>query len=55
MDKLIRLIHYDEPKKRAHDFQIVKAKGHLKLSHGQQKRQVSGTNQPMKALHKGRH
>ena len=31
---LIKLTHYDETKKRAHDSQIVRAKENLKLSHG---------------------
>ena len=31
---LIKLTHYDETKKRAHDSQIVGAKENLKLSHG---------------------
>ena len=30
---LIKLTHYDETKKRAHDSQIVRAKEELKLSH----------------------
>ena len=30
---LIKLTHYDETKKRAHDSQIVRAKENLKLSH----------------------
>ena len=31
---LIKLTHYDETKKRAHDSQIVRAKENLKVSHG---------------------
>ena len=31
---LIKLLHHDETKKRAHDSQIVRAKENLKLSHG---------------------
>ena len=31
---VIKLTHYDETKKRAHDPQIVRAKENLKLSHG---------------------
>ena len=31
---LIKLTHYDETKKRAHDSQIVRAKENHKLSHG---------------------
>ena len=30
---LIKLLHHDETKKRAHDSQIVRAKENLKLSH----------------------
>ena len=33
-ETLIKLTHYDETKKQAHDSQIVKAKENLKLSHG---------------------
>ena len=33
-DNQIRLTHYDIAKKRAHDSQIARAKGNLKLSHG---------------------
>ena len=48
---LIKLTHYDETKKSAHDSQIVKAKENLKLSHGgPSKRQASCTNPPIKAL-----
>ena len=31
---LIKLLHHDETKKRAHDSPIVRAKENLKLSHG---------------------
>ena len=31
---LIKLTHYDETKKMAHDSQIARAKENLKLSHG---------------------
>ena len=38
--------HYDEPKKLAHDSQIVRTKENLKLSYdGHSQRQASGTNQ----------
>ena len=33
-NNLIKLTHYDEPKNRAHNSQIVRAKENLKLSHG---------------------
>ena len=53
---LIKLIHYDETKKRAHDSQIVRAKEELKLSHSTpSQRQASGTNQQIKALRQYRH
>ena len=32
--KLIKLTHYEETKKSAHDSQIVRAKENIKLSHG---------------------
>ena len=49
----IKLTHYDETKKRAHD---VGAKGNLKLSYGGPSQgQASGTNQRIKALRQGRH
>ena len=43
---LIKLTHYDETKKRAHDSQVAMiAKEDLKLSHGgPSQRQASGTN-----------
>ena len=47
----MKLKHYDETKKRAHDSQIVRAKENLKLSYGgASQRQVSGTNQRIKTL-----
>ena len=43
---LIKLTHYGETKKRAHDSQIVRAKVNLKLGYGRpNQRQASGTNQ----------
>ena len=52
---LIKLTQYDDTKKRAYDSQIVQAKENLKLSHGGlMQRLVSGTNQPIEALHEGR-
>ena len=42
----MKLAHYDETKKRAHDTERVKAKYNLKLSYGgPSRRQASGTNQ----------
>ena len=42
----IKLTHYDDTKKRAHDSEIVRAKENLKLSYGEPShRQASGTNQ----------
>ena len=53
---LIKLIYYDETKKRTHASQIVRAKEHLKLSDsGDSQIQASGTNQTIKALRQGRH
>ena len=53
---LIKLAHYDETKKMAHDSKIVGANKNLKLSYsGPGKRQVLGTNQWIKALRQGRH
>ena len=54
---LIKLLHHDETKKRAHhDSQIVRAKENLKLSHGGSSyRLASGTNQPIIALRQSRH
>ena len=52
----IKLTHYDETGKMAHDSQIVRAKENLKLSHGGPSySQASGTNPPIKALHHSRH
>ena len=43
----IKFTHHDETKKRAHDSQIVRAKGNLKLSYsGPSQQQASVTNQP---------
>ena len=53
---LIKLTHYDETTKMAHDSQIVRAKESLKLSHGGSSyRCALGTNLPIKALHQSRH
>ena len=38
----MKLTHYDETKKRAHDSQIVRAKGNLKLSQGKAKAPTNG-------------
>ena len=47
--KRIKLIHYDETKERAHDSQIIDAKGNLKLSQGgSSQRSASGTNYGLK-------
>ena len=52
----IKVTHYDDPKKRAHDSQIVRAKENLKLyCDGPSQRQASGTNQRIKALRQGCH
>ena len=52
----LKLTHYDEKEKRAHDSQIVRAKENLKLSHGGPSySQASGTNPPIKALRQRRH
>ena len=49
------LTHYIDTK-RAHDSQIVRAKENLKLSHGgPSQRQVSATNQPIKASRQDHH
>ena len=51
---LIKLAHYDEIKKRAHDPQIVGANKNLKLSYGgPSQRHVLGTNKLIKALQTG--
>ena len=48
---LIRLTHYEDTKKTAHDSQIARAKVNLKLSHGgPSQRQAPDTNQPIKGL-----
>ena len=48
---VINLTQYDESKKKAHNSQIVRAKGNLKLSHcGPSHRQPSSTSPPIKAL-----
>ena len=50
----IKLIGYDDTKKRAHDAQINMAKVNLKLSYYEpSQRLASGTNQRIKALHLG--
>ena len=55
-NNLIKLIHFDEAKKMAHDSVIVRAKENLKLNYsGPGQRQSSGTNQRIKALRQGRH
>ena len=55
-NNLIKLPHYDETKKRAHDSQVVRGKENFKLTHGgSSQRHVSGANPPIKALRKGRH
>ena len=56
MDIIIKLMHYDETEKRAHDLQIVRAKENLKLRHGGPSySQALGTNPPIKALRQSRH
>ena len=53
---LNKLTHYDDTKKRAHHSHIVQAKENLKLSHsGASQKQVSGTNQPIKAFRQSNH
>ena len=53
---LIILIHHNETKKGAHDSQIVRAKGNLKLSHGGSSYIfASGNNPSIKALRQSRH
>ena len=50
----IKLTHYDDTKKRVHDWQIVRAKENIKLSYGgPSQRQASGTNQRIKTLRQG--
>ena len=49
-------MHYDGTEKRAHDFQIVRAKDNLKLSHGGPSySQASGNKPPIKALSQSHH
>ena len=49
---MIKLTHYDETEKRAHDSQIVRAKENLKLRHGGPSfSQASGTNPTIKRLY----
>ena len=49
-NNLIKLSHYDETKKRAHNSQKVRAKENSSLIHdGPSQRQALGTNQPIKA------
>ena len=55
-NKLIKLTHFDEIKKKAHDSQMVRAKQNLKLStSGSSQRQASGTHQRMQNLRQGHH
>ena len=55
-ESIIKLTHYDETKKRAHDSQKVRAKENLKLSHGgPSQRQAAGTHRLIKALCHGCH
>ena len=49
---LIKLTHYDDTKKRAHDSKIVRAKENHKV--GTAQRKASGINQPITALRQGR-
>ena len=52
----MKLTHYHETKKIAHDSHIVRAKENLKLSHGgPSQRKASDTNQLIKTLHQGGH
>ena len=52
----IKLTHYDDTKKMAHDSQIVRSKEKLKLSYcGPSQPQASGTNQQINDLRQGRH
>ena len=52
----IKIAHYHETKKRAHDLQIVIAKVNLNYScSGPRQRQASGTNQRIKVLRQGHH
>ena len=53
-NNLIKLTHYDETKKTAHDSQIFRATENLKLSHGgPSQRQASSANQLIKTLRQG--
>ena len=55
-NNLIKLTHYDETKKRAHDSQKVRVKENLKYIHrGPCYRQASDTNPQIKALRQRRH
>ena len=55
-NNLIKLTHYDDTKKRAHDSQIVRSNVNLNLNHGgPSQRQASVTNQPIKALSQDHH
>ena len=55
-NNIIKLSHYDESEKRAHDSQIDRAKENLKLSNGGPSySQASGPNPPIKALRQSRH
>ena len=50
-NNLIKLIHYDEAKKTAHNSQVVKAKENLQLSHGGHAKVKHQTpKKPMKTL-----
>ena len=51
-NNLIKLTHYNETNKRAHDSQIDRAEETLKVCYDvPSQRQALGTNQPMKVLH----
>ena len=53
---VIKLTHYDETEKMAHDSQIVRAKKKLRLNNSWPSfRQASGTNPPIKALRQSHH
>ena len=55
-NNIIKLTHYDETEKRAHDTHIIRANENIKLSHGGPSySQASGTNPPIKALRQSRH
>ena len=56
MNVIIKLTHYDETGKKAHDSQIVRAKENLKFSHvGPSYSKAPGTNLPIKALRQSCH